>query len=71
VWRRLLYLVCTVEAALLSAALYVLVTDSSATLSPVLRQLCAVAALALAGGCCYAVSRLVRTAVSGTRWLHR
>jgi hypothetical protein len=62
--------VCTVEAAVL-AALYLLVIDPEAALSPRTRQLCAMATLALASGWCYAVVRLVRASVTGDRWLHR
>jgi hypothetical protein len=71
VWRRLLYLVCTAEAAVLAAALYLLVIGPEYALSPRVRQLCAVATLVLASGCCYAMVRLVRASVGSTRWLQR
>jgi hypothetical protein len=57
-WRRLLYLVCTVEAALLAAVLVVLVVEPElvgVTVSRLARQLCALGALMLMSGCAYAV----------------
>jgi hypothetical protein len=57
-WRRLLYLVCTVEAALLAAILVTVVVEPEfvgVTVSRPMRQLCAVAALVLMTGCGYAV----------------
>jgi alkylhydroperoxidase/carboxymuconolactone decarboxylase family protein YurZ len=71
VWRRLLYLVCTAEAAVLAAALYLLVIAPEYALSPRMRQLCAISALLLASGCCYAVVRQVRVAMNGVQMRHR
>jgi hypothetical protein len=71
VWRRLLYLVCTAEAAVLAATLYRLVIGPEYALSPGMRQLCAVATLVLASGCCYAMVRLVRASIGDPRWLRR
>lgn len=70
-WRQCLYVVCTVEVALLAVALYVLVVEPAYALSPTTSQLCAVAALVLAGGCCYAVARQVLIVIISVRWLHR
>ena len=69
-WRRLLYVVCTVEAAVLAAVLVGVVIDRGATgsaLSPRMRQLCAIVALVLMIGCSYAVVCWLRDAVTAGR----
>jgi hypothetical protein len=56
-WRHLLYLLCTVEAAALAAVLVTAVVEPGVTgviLSPGLRQVCAISALALMVGCAVA-----------------
>jgi hypothetical protein len=69
-WWQRLYLVWTVEAALLAMALFVLVIDPHYALSPGMRQVCAISTLVLAGGACYAVGRFLLGAVSNHTWLH-
>jgi hypothetical protein len=69
-WRRRLYLVLTVEAALLAVALFVLVIDPHYALSPGMRQVCAISTLVLAGGACYAAGRFLLEAVSNHPRLH-
>ena len=69
-WRRLLYVVCTVEAAILAAVLVGVVIDRGATesaLSPRMRQLCAIVALVLMIGCSYAGACWLRDAVTAGR----
>jgi hypothetical protein len=70
VWRRLLYLVLTVEAALLAAGLFVLVIDPDIVLSPRERQLCAIGAVALGAGCCCALVCWLRLVFARWEWLN-
>src|SRR5687768_17410536 len=69
-WRRVLYLVCTVEAGVLAAILAALVIEpdlTGSTLTPGMRQLCAVVALALMIGCAFAVDYWLDDAVMSVR----
>ena len=52
-WQQLLYLVCTVEAALVAATLFVLVIAPDSALSMRTKQLYAISGLVLAMGSCY------------------
>lgn len=70
-WRQVLFWVCTVEAGLLATGLYLVVIEPDFVLAPRTRQLCAVATLVLASGCCYAVVRQVRAVVTNADLLHR
>jgi dolichyl-phosphate-mannose--protein O-mannosyl transferase len=66
--RRLTYLVCTVEAALLAAILVAAVVEpglAGPALSPRTRQFYAVGALVLIVGCCYAVFCWLRDVLTG------
>jgi hypothetical protein len=71
-WLRLLYVVSTVEAALLAAILVVVVVEPGVVgfaVSPRARQLCAVGALVLGVGCAVAVYSWLQACVSGRSWL--
>jgi hypothetical protein len=70
-WRHVLYLVCTVEAALLAVALFMLVIDPNHTLSPGIRQVCAISTLVLGAGSCFGAVQVLRGAVADHPWLQR
>jgi hypothetical protein len=63
-WRQLLYLVCTVEAAVVAATLFVLVIAPDSALSVRTKQLSALSALVLAMGSCYGVGHVLFGVVS-------
>jgi hypothetical protein len=57
-WRHVLYAICIVEAAMLAACLVVVVVEPDLigfAPSPHVRQLCAIGALVLMVGSCYAL----------------
>jgi hypothetical protein len=64
-WRCLLYLVCTVEAAVLAVALFVVVIDPTYTLSRGTRQFLAFSVLVLGAGSCYGAAGVLRLVLIG------
>ena len=72
-WRHLLYLVCIIEAAALSAILVTMVVGPGLTgvvLSPRARQLCALAALVLMVGCAVGLVGWLRSVLTGRTGLN-
>jgi hypothetical protein len=68
VWRRVLYAVCFMEAALLATILVVVVVEPDRfgiVLSPRTRQLCALGALMLMTGCAGPVVGWLYSRVAG------
>ena len=66
-WRRLIYVVCTVKAGVLAAILAALVIDPSLAavpLTPAVRRLCALTALVLMLGSGYAAMCLLSDVAS-------